>query len=66
MLASAHLLAASGNPGMLEIDANDNPLRSELIDPIPVISEGTITLPDKPGLGVEPDLDALEDYRIIY
>ena len=66
LLASAHLLAASQNPGLLEIDANDNPLRTELIDHIPVISEGTITLPDKPGLGVEPDLEALEDYRIIY
>ena len=64
LIASAHLLTASQNPGLLEIDANDNPLRTELVDSFPVISEGFITLTDKPGLGVEPDLDALKEYRV--
>ena len=64
LMASAHLLAASQNPGMLEIDANDNPLRTELIDAFPLITDGGIRLPDTPGLGKESDLRAIEKYRV--
>ena len=65
-MASAHLLAAGRCPGMLEIDANDNPLRTELIDAFPVITDGGIRLPDTPGLGGEPDLRAIEKYRVAF
>ncbi|WRQ45004.1 mandelate racemase/muconate lactonizing enzyme family protein [Rhodobacterales bacterium FZCC0083] len=50
LAASAHVLAAVGGDGMLEIDSNDNPLRNTLFD-LP-ITQGQLTLPDTPGLGV--------------
>jgi L-alanine-DL-glutamate epimerase-like enolase superfamily enzyme len=62
--ASAHLLAAAGGPGLLEVDINDNKLR-ELVTPgFPVIADGRIHLSDAPGLGCEPDLEALAPYRV--
>ena len=59
LMASAHLLAASGGDGLLEVDANENPLRTMLAPPLQKIDNGFITLTQDPGLGVEPDLDAL-------
>mgnify|MGYP006085719369 CR=1 FL=1 len=58
LAASAHLLAAVGGPGMLEIDSNPNALRDDYFA-LPV-SNGTITLTDEPGLGiaVQPSLMA--------
>ena len=59
LMASAHLLAASGGDGLLEVDANENPLRTMLAPALQKIDNGFITLTQDPGLGVEPDLDAL-------
>ena len=60
LLASAHLLAARGRPGeLLEVDSNENPLRSALCPPLARIVSGAIGLDAAPGLGVEPDLAAL-------
>ena len=59
LLHSAHLLAAIGG-GPLEVDANDNPLRSMLCGPVNEVSEGTVRLGNAPGIGIEPDLCALQ------
>ena len=59
LLASAHLLAAVGGGGMLEIDANPNPLRSEICGPLANVVDGHATLTDAPGLGIVPDLSML-------
>lgn len=59
LVASAQLLAAAGGPGLLEVDANPNPLRDALAAPVPAPRDGHLVLPDTPGLGVEPDLPAL-------
>ncbi|MBG9387558.1 mandelate racemase/muconate lactonizing enzyme family protein [Caenimonas sp. DR4.4] len=56
LLASAHVLAAAGGDGMLEIDANPNPLRTLLSPRLSVIDGGACTLGDAPGIGVTPDL----------
>lgn len=64
LLASAHLLAAAGGDGMLEIDANTNPLRSLLCGPLASIADGHATLSDAAGLGIEPDLSALQDFAV--
>ncbi len=58
LMASAQVLAARPG-GMLEIDANENPLRSALFPPGPTLRDGRIELAETPGLGVEPDLEAL-------
>ncbi len=63
LLASAHLLAGVGGDGLLEVDSNDNPLRDNFCGPVADISDGTVTLSDRPGLGFEPDLSSIEQYR---
>lgn len=63
LLASAHLLAGVGGGGMLEVDANDNPLRDRFCGAAAEINEGKIKLTDAPGLGFEPDLAAIEQFR---
>jgi D-galactarolactone cycloisomerase len=60
LLASAHVLAARDlGAGLLEIDANENPLRNALCPPLATLAAGGIELGAAPGLGVEPDLAAL-------
>jgi len=63
LLASAHLLAGVGGDGLLEVDANDNPLRDRFCGPIADIRDGMVTLSDSAGLGIEPDLSSIEQYR---
>jgi len=63
LAASMHVLAASGHAnGWCEVDANPNPLR-EMVFPFD-IRDGCATLPDAPGLGVEPDLQRLADFVV--
>ena len=54
LLASAHLLAAAGGDGLLEIDSNPNPLRAGLAAPFPALEDGQFVLSEAPGLGVAP------------
>src|SRR5216684_3279750 len=63
LLASAHLLAGVGGDGLLEVDANDNPLRDRFCGPVADIRNGMVTLSDNAGLGIEPDLLSIEQYR---
>ncbi len=62
LLASAHMLAASGGAGLLEIDANPNPLRTLLSGPLASIREGGAHLGSAPGIGIEPDLVRLREH----
>ncbi len=61
LLASAHVLAAAGGDGMLEVDANDNPLRTALAPHLETPQHGRVVLGDRPGIGVTPNLDALRE-----
>lgn len=63
LLASAHLLAAVGGDGLLEVDANPNPLREATCGALASIADGGADLGDAPGLGAMPDLRALARYR---
>ena len=62
LMASAHLLAASNQRGWLEMDVNSNPLRSEVLGEHLTVHEGHVTLNSSPGIGFDPDLDALQRY----
>ncbi len=64
LAASLHLMAAVGGPGYVEVDANPNPLRELGVIPAFKVHEGKITLNDIPGLGVVPNLAAIEPYRV--
>jgi len=63
LLASAHILAAAGGDGMLEIDANPNPLRTKMLPDWPRVKDSMINIPDSPGLGMMPDLESLAAYQ---
>ncbi|HET8744675.1 MAG TPA: mandelate racemase/muconate lactonizing enzyme family protein [Ramlibacter sp.] len=64
LVASMHLKAAVGGAGYVEVDSNPNPLRELLATPYPQVVDGMVTLPDAPGLGVAPDLEALRKFRV--
>ena len=59
LAATLHLVAGCGTAASYaEVDANPNPLREEVY-PLS-LDEGFVSLGDAPGLGVEPDLAALQ------
>jgi D-galactarolactone cycloisomerase len=62
LLASMHLKASVGGAGYMEVDSNPNPLRELLATPCPAIDNGTVTLSNRPGLGVAPDMDAVRTF----
>ena len=62
LAASMHLLAAVGGEGFAEVDSNPNPLREEVFQMD--FADGSVTLSDAPGIGVEPDLARLRRYVV--
>jgi D-galactarolactone cycloisomerase len=38
---------------ILELDRTENPLRDELVEPAFTVNEGKLSVPDKPGLGID-------------
>lgn len=53
LMTSAHLLAAQGGKGMLEIDVNPNSLRDEILADKLRVENGQIALAESPGIGVD-------------
>ncbi|MFO1085574.1 MAG: mandelate racemase/muconate lactonizing enzyme family protein [Reyranellaceae bacterium] len=66
LLHSLHLLAAVRGPGMLEVDANANPLREGLLGDLLTVRDGCVSLPGGQGLGLEPDLKPLANLRSLH
>ena len=64
LIASAHLLAAVGGDGMLEVDFNINPLREGLAIPFPTLEDSKLSLHTGPGLGVTPNQFELNKYLV--
>ena len=64
LLASAHALAAVGGAGLLEVDCNPNPLRTTFTQDFFDASLSIMELGDQPGLGIEPDLNAISKYQV--
>jgi D-galactarolactone cycloisomerase len=65
LAASAHFLAAVGGDGRLEVDVNDNPLRTTWAGPLARIADGTCRLDDAPGISIEPDADGIARYGVL-
>ena len=61
---SAHVLAAAGGDGLLEMDVNPNPLRDLLTGGLSPVNAGRVRLPDVPGYGHPPDLPALRGFAV--
>jgi L-alanine-DL-glutamate epimerase-like enolase superfamily enzyme len=66
LMHSLHLLAAVRGPGLLEIDANANPLREGVLQNLMKVSDGCVSLPGGQGLGLEPDLKPLMPLRSLH
>jgi L-alanine-DL-glutamate epimerase-like enolase superfamily enzyme len=65
--AARHFQAATANAPYVEMfhpELYDSPLRAELVSPEPAIFDGTIALPDLPGLGIELEDSAVERYLV--
>lgn len=62
--ASVQIAAASARVPYIEMDARPNPLRDEILHhPLEVV-DGRVAVPAGPGLGVELDHDALDQYVV--
>ena len=66
LIHSLHLLAAVRGPGLLEVDANSNPLREGLLGDLMTVREGAVSLPGGQGLGLEPDIKSLAALRTLH
>jgi len=60
--AGLHVMAAIPNALILERVEFDVPSRYEVVDPHPETVDGYITVPDRPGLGVDIDEEAVARY----
>ncbi|WP_224450343.1 mandelate racemase/muconate lactonizing enzyme family protein [Haloprofundus salilacus] len=80
LLANAHLVAAAPDVGLLEypvfesdplLDVEQDPgmypfdLAFDIMKGQPSVSDGVLTVPDGPGLGLEVDLDIVEEYPFV-
>ena len=66
LLHSLHLLAAVRGPGLLEVDANPNPLREGILQDDFSVRDGRVSLPGGQGLGLEPDIKPLLTLRSLH
>lgn len=66
LMHSLHLLAAVRGPGLLEVDANPNPLREGLLGDLFDVTDGRVSLPQGQGLGLEPDMKSLASLRTLH
>ena len=60
---AAHVLAAVGGDGRLELDVNVNPLRTLSAPDFPDVIDGRLTLTDRPGIGIAVDIAGLSSLR---
>lgn len=80
LIANAHLVAAAPDVRLLEypvfeqdpvLDSTKDPgmypfdLAFDILDGQPAVENGQLTVPDGPGLGVDVNLDVIEDYPFI-
>ena len=65
LVASLHFAAAIPNGLELEWDQNPNAIREELLkEPLRLEKDGTVKVPERPGLGIELDRAAVDRYRV--
>jgi len=64
-MANAHLVAALPNPRVLELCMIQGPLQWGILAEKPVIEDGWLILPDRPGLGVDLAEDLEERFPYI-
>ena len=60
--ATLQLAACVPNFSFLETMSSDVPYRSQITNEEVILHEGCMQIPDKPGLGIEIDVDAIRRY----
>jgi L-alanine-DL-glutamate epimerase-like enolase superfamily enzyme len=64
LAANLQFIASIPNGDLLELDRNPNPLRDELInESLSPDAMGVVTLPDRPGLGIDLNPEIIKKYR---
>ncbi|MBT6096025.1 MAG: mandelate racemase/muconate lactonizing enzyme family protein [Rhodospirillaceae bacterium] len=63
LMHSANLMAAAGGDGLLEIDSNENPLRSIITAMVPGIDNGIFSMNAEPGIGIDVPLEELTQWQ---
>jgi len=66
MAASAELLAGAGGDGLLEVDVNENPLRTLFFDGGEPLSDGMWRCSDGPGLGIDGIPEGLAQFQTLH
>ena len=61
---SAHVLAAVGGDGLLEMDINPNPLRDLFGGGMTAVREGIVVLSNAPGFGTPPELALMNEFAV--
>jgi len=65
LVAGLHMAGSAPNAWMVEMDQVANPLISEMItEPVQIEPDGNVTIPGKPGLGIELNEDFVRRHRI--
>ena len=62
--ANLHVIAANRNAPLLEYCVEDSPLRWDLVEESFDLVDGEVPIPDRPGLGITLDRDALAEYAV--
>ncbi len=60
LVANMHLIASLPNGVTVEVDRTGNPMIDDLLTEPLVVREGEIALPDRPGLGIELNMDVVK------
>jgi L-alanine-DL-glutamate epimerase-like enolase superfamily enzyme len=66
LAASLHTLGAIGGEGRVELDANRNPLRTELGSIDLKTVDGKVRIPSGEGIGFEPDQEAMRRFSVAF
>lgn len=64
LAATAQLAAASPGVTSIEYDVRENPLTAILLNSPLAVKDGSLVLPDGPGLGVEINNEVIEQYTV--
>jgi L-alanine-DL-glutamate epimerase-like enolase superfamily enzyme len=64
LAANLHIICSSPNTPYVEYDAYDSPIRREIFREPILAKHGQVTVPDRPGLGLELDESAVARYQV--
>lgn len=66
LTASLHWMASTPKGDLVEYCLRPSPLMRKLVKNLPPLENGRVPVPHGPGLGIELNLDILEQYRVRY